>query len=157
MRLNNAVFGIVFIAASVAIVFEAQSFPTIPGQPYGSAFFPRLLGFGFGIVGTILVIQGGQSRASVPWATWPAWARNPLSLTRFVAVPLALVAYILLSDPLGFAITSMVILIALQLLLHVRPIPALAAAIVVTVVIEMVFVLLLRVPLPQGPLESLFF
>ena len=44
MRVNDAVFGIVFMIAGAAIAVEAQSFPPVPGQQYGSAFFPRLIG-----------------------------------------------------------------------------------------------------------------
>ena len=155
MRLNDAVLGIAFVIAGAAIVLQAQTFPAVPGQPYGSAFFPRLIGFGLCLVGTILIVQGVRARRTVPWATWPAWTRSHLSMARFAAVPLALVAYILLADPLGFIATSLILLTALQLLLRVRPLRAVAAAVIVTALIEVVFGMLLRVPLPRGIIESL--
>lgn len=157
MRVNDAVFGIVFLIAGAAIAVEAQSFPPVPGQQYGSAFFPRLIGLGFGLTGLILVVQGLRARATVPWAVWPDWARSPLSVARFLAIPIALVAYILLADRLGFALTSMIILVALQLLLFVRPLIAVLAAAAVTALIHVVFGMLLRVPLPRGIVESLLF
>ena len=155
MRLNDAVLGIAFMIAGAAVVLQAQTFPAVPGQPYGSAFFPRLIGFGLCLVGIILTVQGVRARHSVPWATWPAWARSHLSTARFASVPVALIAYILLVEPFGFIATSLILLTTMQLLLRVRPVRAVAAAVIVTALIEVVFGMLLRVPLPRGILESL--
>ena len=53
MRVNDAVTGAVLLVLSLAVVWHVRSFPTIPGQPYGAALYPLLVGCGLGYVASL--------------------------------------------------------------------------------------------------------
>ena len=45
MRFNDAVIGVVLLVFGAAVFIHSQlSFPGLPGQNYGPAFFPSILG-----------------------------------------------------------------------------------------------------------------
>ena len=48
MKLNDAVWGALFILLSAALLVHVQSFPTIPGQKVGPALFPGIIAVGLG-------------------------------------------------------------------------------------------------------------
>lgn len=154
MRLNDAVIGMILLFFGGAVIFHAQtSFPGLPGQNYGPAFFPTIIGTGLGLCGLLFVAQGLAQRATVPWITFGDWVSSVPHRRNLVAVLAALLFYILCSDFLGFFITSTILLTALLVLFGNRITVALAVAIVATVVIHLFFYKLLLVPLPWGLLE----
>ena len=156
MRANDAITGIVLILLSALMIALTASFPEFPGQKYGPALFPRLLGSGLIICGMLLVWKGlAARRAGGPWLDIAPWLRSPRHVTSFILVCALLVIYILAAESVGFIPMAVAFLAILFLWLGTRPIPALVIAFVATFAIYWFFATLLRVPLPRGWLDSI--
>lgn len=153
MRFNDAVIGLILIVVAAVTVWLTRDFPAMPGQKYGPDLFPRILASGIGIGGVILVFNGLRARR--PLLSRAAWTGEPQAVMNFLAVPVALVLYILLSELLGFLLTAILITFALLLLLRRRPVSSLLIAVASVAVIQLAFTRLLLVPLPRGILEAL--
>ena len=158
MRLNDAVIGIVLVLFALAMIWHTRSFPAMPGQDYGPALFPTLIGIGFLVTGAILIVGGIARRRTEPWFTGGAWLRSPHHVIDFLAVVGGLVLYILVSGWLGFILTSLVLLSALLVLFRGgRPLSSFAIALGVTLVVHYAFTQLLLVPLPPGLLQTVLY
>ena len=151
MKISDTVVGVFLIALAIAILSHIQSYPLIPGQKYGPALFPGVIAVGLIACGALLVLRGVKERARL--FAFADWVRNPVTLTNFLAVCVALVFYVLAADTLGFLPTSALFLLGLFIKLKVRLVTALVVAIGATLVIHVLFYKLLRVPLPWGVLE----
>ena len=81
MKLNDAVWGALFILWSVALLVHVQSFPTIPGQKIGPALFPGIIAVGMAVCGALLIVKGLAVRAQGPeharWLTFAPWVGSP--------------------------------------------------------------------------------
>lgn len=156
MRINDAVSGIVLMLLGLAIVWHAQSFPEMPGQNYGPALVPGVIGVGFMVCGAVLIAGGLRARALEPWLHLEPWAASPARLLDAASVVGGLLFYILVSDWLGFPITAMALLTFWMVrfrgghLLSSLPIAAGA-----TLVVDYAFRSMLLVPLPIGPFAFL--
>ncbi len=156
MKLNDAVFGAVFLALSLLVLWSVQSYPKIPGQNVGPAAFPGVVAAVLALCSVLLIVQGVRSRDAAPWFERGQWTRRPRQLIAFAVTVLGLLLYVLASDKLGFLITGIVMLSSLMLSLRVRLITATSVAVVATVVIHIAFYKGLRVPLPWGVLPVLY-
>jgi putative tricarboxylic transport membrane protein len=58
MRINDAVFGAVFLLLSLLVLWTIQGYPTIPGQKVGPAAFPGAIAIGLIICSLLLIRQG---------------------------------------------------------------------------------------------------
>lgn len=150
MRVNEAVIGVLLIALGVAVFILTASFPRIPGQPYGPDLFPRIIGALLGLAGTMMIVRGVAMTPRRPLVEFPEWARNPRSAGAIVLALAMVVAYIFVSDTLGFVISAAVMLAVLMLYLDVRPHVALLASVATTLMVEYGFGSLMRIPLPRG-------
>ncbi len=156
MRANDAITGLVIILLSAVMIALTASFPEFPGQKYGPALFPRLLGSGLIICGAILVWKGlAARRADAPWLDVAPWVRNPRHVTSFLLVCALLVIYILAAETVGFIPMAFAFLAILFLWLGTPPIRALVIAAAATLAIYWFFATLLLVPLPRGGLDSI--
>lgn len=153
MRLGDAVAGLLILACGIAIALYARTFPAIPGQQIGPAFFPVMIGAGLAILGAVLA-SGGR-RGPDRGLRADDWTRHPVLLARFVLVIAALLFYALAVDRLGFFATAFLLLTTLMLAFGVRRRWIVPAAALVTLAIHYAFYTLLRVPLPWGVLEPL--
>lgn len=154
MKLNDAVFGLLLVILGGGLVFAVQGYPKIPGQPVGPALFPGLIAAGLCVCGALLIAKGLRQRAGQPWLLWDDWVRSRRHVTALLVLLGSVVFYIAVSDKLGFLLTSTLVLAANFLVLRVRPLPAVAVAIVATLVVHFAFYKLLRVPLPWGVLQG---
>ena len=103
MRFNDAVLGFIILAFGAAVALYADlTFPALPGQEFGPAFFPTIIGAVLSGCGLILLIQGLAKRKTVPLVEIGEWARMPRHVVNFVLVFLALLVYILFTDSVGF-------------------------------------------------------
>lgn len=152
MRLNDALLGAVLLGLAGWVWWLTTFFPRFPGQDYGPNLFPRILAVGIGVCGAALVVRGLRARG--PLVTFEAWMRDPARLLSFLAVPGAVLFYILVSDALGFIATAFVILLAMFLWFRARPVVALPVAAGVTLLVHWFFAGMMRVPLPRGVLDS---
>ena len=153
MRLNDAVFGLLFAALGGLVLFAVRGYPNIPGQPVGPALFPALIACGLIVTGFILVVKGWRERATERWLVWDDWVRSPRHIAALVVLIAGVVLYIAASDVLGFIPVALIILISLFLALRVSPAKAVVVAVIATLLIHFAFYKLLRVPLPWGLLS----
>ena len=158
MRVNDAVSGAALVLFALAMIWYTRTFPAMPGQHYGPALFPVLIGIGFLLTGAILVVSGLARLRTEPLFSGGAWLRSGPHLINFVAVVGGLLLYILISDRLGFIPTALLLLFGWLLLFRRgRPISSLVIALAVTLAVDYLFSELLLVPLPLGVLQPLLY
>jgi putative tricarboxylic transport membrane protein len=156
VKFNDALLGAVFLALSIAVLVAIQGYPRIPGQSIGPGAFPGLIALLLGGCSIALIWRGWRERGRQPLVAMGAWLGSPRHVLNFLVATGALVFYVLASDGVGFLICGTVILLSLFLALRVRPLLALALAVLLPVVIHLIFYKLLRVPLPWGVLPVLW-
>lgn len=148
MRVNDALTGAVLLVLAVALVLHARSFPAIPGQDYGAAVFPTAIAGALGILALVLIVQGVRHwEGAVAWSDWARSHHGPVNLALAVG---GVLAYVLLAGRLGFIPIMAAILTVLFLALGTRWWLSLPIALLVTLLIHVMFVDLLKVPLPWG-------
>ena len=156
MKLNDAVWGALFLLLGVIILVHVQSFPTIPGQNVGPALFPGVIAAGLSVCALLLIAQGLTARVKEAerssWFSADAWLRSRRHVLAFAVVIGMNVFYILVVDRLGFIPTGIIYLAVLMAVFGVRLRNNLVLAVVVTLVIHYAFYKLLKVPLPWGVL-----
>ena len=152
MRINDAVAGVLLLVFGLALIAAAMQFPAMPGQPYGAATFPVLIGGGFVLVSLALIARGVLDWRSLPGVTAAGWGRSRRAWARMALTVLLVVLYIAFSDRLGFAASSFLVLVLLFFALQVRPVLAVGIAALATLVIQQAFGVVLRVPLPRSDL-----
>jgi putative tricarboxylic transport membrane protein len=158
VRLNDAVIGVVLVLFALAVIGYARTFPAMPGQNYGPALFPTLIGIGLALAGAILIVGGVARRKTDPLVGGGEWLRSGPHLMSFLAVIGGLLLYILISDWLGFILTALPLLFGWLLLFRGgKPASSLAIALGVTLVVDYAFSKLLLVPLPLGLLQPLIY
>jgi putative tricarboxylic transport membrane protein len=156
MRFSDALLGLVILVFGAAVALYADmTFPALPGQEFGPAFFPTIIGTVLAGCGAILLIQGLARRKTVPLVEFGEWARLPGHVINFGLVFVALLAYILFTDSLGFIPVSFLILTVLMVRFGCRWLTAAAIGLVATLIIHTAFYKFLLVPLPWGILEPL--
>lgn len=151
MKINDAIFGVVFAVLGAVVLVHVQSFPTIPGQQYGPGLFPGVIAAGFLVCGLILIVNGVRRR-STGWIVPGEWMRMPRRIVAFLAVIGSVLFYILAAERLGFLIVAPIVLLVSQRALGVTWTRAIVIALVSTLVMWYAFYKLLRVPLPWGVL-----
>jgi len=154
VKLNDAVWGALLLALALAVLWNVQGFPRIPGQNIGPAAFPGLLAIVLAACGVLLIVRGrreGAARGSLG-----QWLRSPGHVGNFLLTAGVLVFYILAANTLGFIVTATLILLALFLKLGVKAKVAFPVAIVTVFVIHLIFYKMLRVSLPWGVLPILY-
>ena len=124
----------------------------MPGQRFGPAWFPGVIGAGLGICGVLLIVAG--VRQGAPWLALPDWIFRRRPFLGVAGVLAGLVFYILAADTLGFHITGIVLLASWVRILGGSWRMAAVAAVVGTVAIHLSFYKLLRIPLPWGLFEQ---
>jgi putative tricarboxylic transport membrane protein len=157
MKVNDAIFGAIFLLLGVVVLVHVQAFPKIPGQQVGPALFPGLVSAGLAVCGLLLIISGIRRRAEHPWHEMADWMRSPRHVIGFGAIVAGLAAYILLAESVGFLIVAPLLLLVWFKVLGVRTGMAIIVAIVATFFIWYAFYKVLRVPLPWGVLTKFAF
>ncbi len=156
MKLNDAVFGALFLVLSLLVLWTVQGYPKIPGQNIGPAAFPRIAASVLALCGVLLIVQGVRPHGRAPWFQRGEWTSRPPQLIAFAVTVLGLLLYVLASERVGFIVTGSVMLSALMVALKVKPATAIAVAVAATLAIHVAFYKGLRVPLPWGVLPILY-
>ncbi|MBX2880332.1 MAG: tripartite tricarboxylate transporter TctB family protein [Granulosicoccus sp.] len=161
MRFNDAVIGCVLVIFALAEIAYTQTFPSLFGQRYGPALFPQIIGAGLIAAGLLLVVRGliQKRRAGVHgrWLETGPWVNQSRLKINLLLVLLALLAYILLSDWLGFILMSLLTLSVLLYRLGSSIPVSLLIATATTATLYLMFAKLLLVPLPAGLLQELMY
>ncbi len=160
MKLNDAVWGALFLLFGAVVLVHVQSFPKIPGQQVGPALFPGIVAAGLAICGLLLVLKGLAARrvAEGPgraWASFEPWVGQRRYVTALLATIGVNVFYIYVVDRLGFIVTATIYLLILFWAFRVSRKWMLPIALVATLVIHYAFYKLLKVPLPWGMLQGI--
>jgi putative tricarboxylic transport membrane protein len=156
MKLNDAVFGAVFLLLSLLVLWTIRGYPTIPGQNVGPAAFPGAIAAGLAVCSLLLMRDGGRRRAESPWFERGQWTRQPRQWIAFAVTVGSLLLYGVGAERIGFLPVATVMLTALMLALRVRATVALAVALAASLAIHVAFYKGLRVPLPWGLLPVLY-
>jgi putative tricarboxylic transport membrane protein len=155
MRANDALTGTVLILFAGIMLALTASFPAFPGQRYGPALFPRILGTGLIVCGAILVWRGvAARRAGERLITFADWTGRPGNAFAFALILGSILLYIFTSETVGFIPVAVVILAVLFLWFGVRWVVAIPTALVATWAIHWFFASAMRVPLPRGWLDN---
>jgi putative tricarboxylic transport membrane protein len=156
VKLNDAVWGALVLLLGITILVAIRNFPTIPGQQYGPALFPGVVGVAFIVCGAALVYKhlAAPSQARAPWVAWDDWVHSPRHVVAFAVVVAVNVLYIAVVDRVGFVLTAIAYLGALFAVFRVRARWVVPLAVAVTLIIHYAFYKLLRVPLPWGLLQG---
>jgi putative tricarboxylic transport membrane protein len=157
MKFNDAIAGALFVAIAICVFVYAGTFPAMRGVAYGPDLFPRIIAVMMGVGGATLIVGGLRPAGRQPWLQLADWARQPKSYGLFAAVVGSMVFYILASDRLGFLLSSFLMMSGLLLVTRgpARLVSSLVVAAVVSAAIYLIFVRMLRVPMPYGFVESL--
>jgi len=156
LKLNDAVFGALFLALSLLVLWTIQSYPKIPGQNIGPAAFPGMAAAVLAVCSVLLIVQGVRARGTSRWFERGVWTSRAPQLIAFAVTVLGLALYVVASERIGFIATGVVMLLSLMLALRVRPVTALLVSVASTVLIHVAFYKGLRVPLPWGVLPVLY-
>lgn len=154
MRTNDLIAGLIIIAIAAVMIVLTINFPPFPGQKYGPSLFPRLLGSALILCGALLILRHLRS-GTTPALTLEPWTREPWRIASFALVLFVPLLSILLWDRIGFVPIAFVSLLGLFLWFRTRPATALIAAVTATVLLQLFFGKMMRVPLPPGWLLNL--
>jgi len=145
--------GLGLAVLALAVLWSARAFPDVPGQKLGAAFLPMIVGAGLLLCGIALVTRSLRRGA---YAEAEAQLEVEEHFGSAVVIVGAVLAYILLSERVGFLLISPLCLLAVFLAFRVRWKPAVLSAIGGTLLVHLAFYKLLRVPLPWGPLTPFY-
>ena len=151
MRLGPRLTGAIAALGGAAVIWGASGFREIPGQQYGSGFFPTLLGGALILTGVLIAVTGKERAVRARDEAARSDARNRFPALAIIA---AIVLWMLLVEPLGFLLTTALMIAVLALILGARWTHAIATAIAMPFLIHLIFAVLLRVPLPYGVVEA---
>ena len=155
MRFNDALIGAALLLLAASVLFMTRNYPSMPGQHYGPALFPNIIALGLGGCGVVLIVSGLKRLRLHPWLDFDEWTRTPGHMTDVALVLLGLVAYILLSDLVGFlAIGTALLTLWMVRFRNGKVLSSLVVAIIAALVIDYAFRRILLVPLPLGPLAG---
>ncbi|MFC4169808.1 tripartite tricarboxylate transporter TctB family protein [Teichococcus aestuarii] len=153
MRLNDRALGVLTLGLGGLLLAASLRLPGVPGQELGAGFFPALLGGGVMAAGTGLLLAAGRQPGE-PWLRAPAWMRDRWAATNVALLVASIVLFALLAETVGFIPLAIAILLAVQLRLGIAPVRAAVTAVLGAIGFHLLFVMVLRVPLPPGLLEG---
>ena len=130
-------------ALGIAAIWLSRDFPPVPGQTYGPGLFPSILGWVLTAcaVGVALQPAGERTIAATPKG-------------RVAALVYALAPAVLLLgwESIGWPLLSFALGVALLAVGRVRWWRSILGGALISVLTWVLFAMLLRVPLPRGPL-----
>ena len=146
MKKNDLVFGIIFVALGIFIFAQTFFYPSLDKGHPGPGLFPNLLATLFIIFGAVLILKARKPSGAGEEAPPPAHGKvaNAFFLLGIIVV------YVAAVDIVGFLLTSAVILFALMLKLGAPALRSAISSICITLFINIMFLKILRVPLPPG-------
>jgi len=140
--------GIGLALLALVVLWTARAFPAVPGQKLVAAFLPMIVGAGLLLCALGLIVRSlrGKAYADARLRAAPGSEHFGSALVIIAAI----VAYLLLSERLGFLLIAPLCLLAVFRAFRIGWGRALLWALGGTVVVHLAFYKLLRVPLPWG-------
>jgi putative tricarboxylic transport membrane protein len=159
MHLSDRVTGLFLVALGGLAAYGGSRLPPVPGQEIGPEVFPMVVGISLAVCGGLIASGVGRSyedeaeaemvRASGSDDTVDVPAHGWREL-RVLIPPALLIFYVYVVETLGFLPTAAVVVLSTALALGARLRLAVPLAIVAPFAINLLFLKLLRVPLPSG-------
>ena len=162
MQLSDRVTGLFMVALGGLAAYGGSRLPPVPGQQIGPNVFPLVVGIGLAICGGMIAFgigRGYEEEAEADLAKITGqiaietgedhphgWWRGLMVLVP----PALLLFYVLAVDRIGFLPTAAIVVLTTSLALGARLRLAVAMAIGAPLFVNLVFLKLLRVPLPSG-------
>ena len=151
MILSDKLLALVFAGLAALFFALTLDFPSFPGQRFGPALFPRLLAAAMLVSAAILFLRAPRTPEAGGLAVRSDPAlRESHRLIGFLAIPGAVIFYLLAAERLGFVPTAFLMLLGLMLWFRVGALRALVVAALATGLVHYFFAGLMRVPLPRG-------
>ncbi len=158
MKLSDRITGVVLALLGIAAFYGGSRLPPVPGQQVGPNVFPMVVGAGLLVVGLLIAFRIGRSfedaaEAEIEKFGGPDHEAETYARKRrwYAFLPPALmVFYYLTSERIGFIPIATIMIAVLAFALGANRRLILPVAIVGAIVIQVMFVKLLRVPLPPG-------
>ena len=159
MFISDKVSGTMLVGLGAAAAYGGSLLPPVPGQQVGPNVFPMVVGAGLMLCGGMIALGVGSAlerEAEADLAAHsdtpkPAASRSPLvNGAKTLLPPALLLAYVFVGDALGFVPTAFFIVLAISLAMGARVKLALPLALIAPVIVHLIFLKLLRVPLPPG-------
>jgi putative tricarboxylic transport membrane protein len=159
MLISDKISGIALVGLGAAAAYGGSLLPPVPGQQVGPNVFPMVVGAGLVLCGAMIALGVGsqlEQEAEADLAahsdhTAPAPAGSPLiRAVKTLLPPALLLIYVLIGEKLGFVPTAFAIVLTVSLAMGARLKLALPLALIAPVVVHLIFLKLLRVPLPPG-------
>jgi putative tricarboxylic transport membrane protein len=164
MQLSDRVTGLFMVALGGLAAYGGSRLPPVPGQQIGPNVFPLVVGIGLAVCGAMIAFGVGrryeeEAEADLAKITGRIAAETgeteapPTSWwrgLRALVPPALLLFYAAAVDRIGFLPTAAVVVLVASLALGARLRLAIPMAIGAPLFVNMVFLKLLRVPLPSG-------
>jgi putative tricarboxylic transport membrane protein len=163
MQLSDRVTGLFMVALGGLAAYGGSRLPPVPGQQIGPNVFPLVVGIGLAVCGAMIAFGIGrryeeEAEADLAKITGRIAAETGESETpiswwrglRALVPPALLLFYAAAVDRIGFLPTAAVVVLVASLALGARLHLAIPMAIGAPLFVNMVFLKLLRVPLPSG-------
>src|SRR5207248_4280667 len=103
IKIHDGLTGAALVALAGVVLWHIQSYPAMPGQKFGPAWFPGLIAAGLVVCGALLVRSGWRSGDAL--LTRPAWMSERRAAIGVLAVVAGILFYVLAVDRLGFHVT----------------------------------------------------
>ncbi len=159
MHLSDHVSGTLLVGLGAAAAYGGSLLPPVPGQQVGPSIFPMVVGGGLMLCGAMIALGIGSALEREAEADLAAHSDKPaptdqgsplINAAKTLLPPALLLVYVVIGDRLGFVPTAFGIVLAVSLAMGARLKLALPLALIAPVVVHLIFVKLLRVPLPPG-------
>lgn len=155
MKISDRLFGLLIVLLGGSVLLYGTSLPNMPGQNYGAGLFPTIVGGLLIISGALLSITGWLARDRELLLARAEWAKQPASIVNLVLAVASLLAFALGIRDIGFPILAFVC-VSVLLLRFGQPVWCAALIGLATAgFFEVVFVRLMRLPLPSGLLSGI--
>jgi putative tricarboxylic transport membrane protein len=160
MQLSDRVTGLFLVALGGVAAYGGSRLPPVPGQQIGPEVFPVIIGVSLAICGALIAMGIGRhyeeeaeadlARVAAPVEpTADAQPRRWYGL-RALIPPALLLFYVQFVERIGFLPTAAAVVLITSLALGARLRLAVPLAFLAPLAINLVFLKLLRVPLPSG-------
>ena len=154
IKVSDLVSGLAIAGLGLGILLQARTFPSVGASPINPSFYTGLIGMVLMGCGVALAATSIVRKAAIPLAAVPDWARRSGNALAVFSVVAAIVAYGLLSPVLGFLATATLVALGLLLAFRANWLWSLGIAVALSIALHLIFVVLMRVPLPSGFIEA---
>ncbi len=153
MVLADRLWGLLWALFGLGVFWRARSFPKLPGQAYGSALMPEIVGAGLVLCGLLLIVSDLRAMKPTPLVRLHPGIATVPRLLDMGAVIVGLALFILFTGRIGFPVTATLVTGGLIWRFRRRGMSSsFALALVAVLLVDWMFRSLLLVPLPLGPL-----